>query len=220
MANVLSKRFETLTSEGLEIEAGRWKERDPFDGEIVERIKTNLLLSWKVKVKNLLIKACGDKSLHFTQFEAVESGAYLSELDNLRRMMAVLAAARDDFDGGYITTIRELVQAEIFESELEQATELLQKGFKTPAAVIAGTVLETSLRELCVRNQLKPSKLDRMNADLAKKGIYGLLIQKRLTALAQIRNDAAHGRSDQFTDVDVKSMIADTERFLADHLSS
>jgi hypothetical protein len=57
-----------------------------------------------------------------------------------------------------------------------------------------------------------------MNADLAKAGIYTLLIQKRITALAQIRNDAAHGKPDQFTDADVKGMIADVERFIADYL--
>ena len=61
--------------------------------------------------------------------------------------------------------------------------------------------------------------MDKMNADLAKKGVYNLLVQKRITTLAQIRNDAAHGKPDQFTEADVTSMISDVERFLADHLS-
>jgi hypothetical protein len=56
---------------------------------------------------------------------------------------------------------------------------------KFAAAVIAGTVLETALRQLC---------LDRMNADLAKAGVYNSLMQKRITALAAIRNRAAHGK--------------------------
>ena len=115
--------------------------------------------------------------------------------------------------------MRSLVQAEVFNSELEQATELLRKSYKAPAAVIAGTVLETALRELCDRNQIIPGKLEKMNADLAKKGVYNLLMQKRITALAQVRNDAAHGKHDGYTEPDVKTMISDIERFLADHLT-
>jgi hypothetical protein len=84
--------------------------------------------------------------------------------------------------------------------------------------VVAGVVLETGLRELCIRHNISEGKLDKMNADLAKAGAYNLLKQKSITALAQIRNDAAHGKPDQFKDEDVRSMIADVGRFLADHL--
>jgi hypothetical protein len=68
---------------------------------------------------------------------------------------------------------------------------------KFAAAVIAGTVLETALRQLC---------LDRMNADLAKAGVYNSLMQKRITALAAIRNRAAHGKPNEFTRDDVSAM--------------
>ena len=39
---------------------------------------------------------------------------------------------------------------------------------------------------------MKP-KLGTMNAGLAKQGVYNKLTQKRITALADIRNKAAHG---------------------------
>jgi hypothetical protein len=38
-----------------------------------------------------------------------------------------------------------------------------------------------------------------MNAALAKAGKYNKLMQKRITALADIRNSAAHGNFNQFT---------------------
>jgi hypothetical protein len=59
-----------------------------------------------------------------------------------------------------------------------------------------------------------------MNADLAKDGEFNLLVQKKITALAQIRNDAAHGNSDNFDERDVSSMIDDVRRFVTEHLSS
>jgi hypothetical protein len=42
---------------------------------------------------------------------------------------------------------------------------------------------------------------------------------KRITALAGIRNSAAHGKPDAFTEDEVKAMIADIERFLSEYLT-
>jgi hypothetical protein len=53
-----------------------------------------------------------------------------------------------------------------------------------------------------------------MNADLAKAGVYNSLVQKRITALAAVRNSAAHGNADEFTKEDVSAMIRDFERFV------
>jgi hypothetical protein len=175
------------------------------------------VLNWKLKAKNALKNACGEDSHYLREFDDGML-SFLNNADALTRLLAVVEAAREDFDGGYIVTIRSLVQAEVFSTELEQASELLRSGYKVAAAVIAGIVLETALRELCGRNSIAPGKMDRMNADLAKKGIYNLFMQKRITSLAQIRNDAAHGKPDEFTEADVRSMVTDVERFLADHL--
>ena len=54
-----------------------------------------------------------------------------------------------------------------------------------------------------------------MNTDLAKAGVYNKLVQKQITALADIRNSAAHGRPEQFTKDDVASMIKEVQRILA-----
>ena len=48
-----------------------------------------------------------------------------------------------------------------------------------------------------------------MNSDLAKAGIYNKLQQKRITALADIRNSAAHGKPEEFSGDDVIMMIRD-----------
>jgi hypothetical protein len=84
--------------------------------------------------------------------------------------------------------------------------------------VIAGVVLETALRQLCDRENIPHGKLDKMNADLAKAGKYNKLMQKRITALADIRNSAAHGNFNQFTQQDVENMMNEVEQFLA-HLT-
>ena len=55
-------------------------------------------------------------------------------------------------------------------------------------------------------------------ADLAKAGTYHLLVQKRITAIADIRNNAAHGHPERFTAKEVEDMISYIEGFLADYL--
>ena len=90
------------------------------------------------------------------------------------------------------------------------------------AAVIAGCVLEDGLRKLCDRNSIAlPAKatIDPMNVELAKAGIYNKLWQKKITALADLRNKAAHGEWSEFTEKDVEDMIRDVRRFMEDYFS-
>jgi len=101
----------------------------------------------------------------------------------------------------------------------ELLQELITSGYKAAAAVIAGVVLETSIRQLCEDNGTATGKLDKMNADLAKAGVYNLLKQKQSTARAHIRDNAAHGKADQFTETDVSNMIRDIRNLLANELS-
>ena len=184
-----------------------------FEGTYVDQ---GHFIQWQVKVRNLLSLACGVDSVHLRAFEKQEK-SFVGDTNYgiMQRQEAVLLAARDDYEGGYLSKIRNLVQAEVFDNELEQAEELLAAGYATAAAVIAGTVLETSLRQICADRGLGVGKLDKMNADLAKAGAYNSILQKRITAIAGIRNAAAHGDANAFRKDDVEGMIQDIRRFLA-----
>lgn len=205
MNKLFVKRFEELKIQADEVEESKrtkTSEYYPGAGEStnIDNVDEEKLLSWKVKARNLLSKTCGENSQHFQEFEKIEEyPMYSGNYDKFRRFQAVFLAAKEDFEGGYLSSIKTLVQAEVFDSELEQAKELLGNGYFSAAAVIAGVVLETTLRELCDRENILHCKLDKMNADLAKAGKYNKLMQKRITALADIRNSAAHGNFNQFT---------------------
>jgi hypothetical protein len=58
-----------------------------------------------------------------------------------------------------------------------------------------------------------------MNAELAKKGIYNTLVQKRITWLADIRNRAAHGKWSEFSSADVEAMLRQVRDFVTDFLA-
>ncbi len=216
MTKLFVKRFSELAEQLEAVDAAKRSSASPVTGAVSFYVDQNALLNWKVKAKTLLINTCGESSHHLTSFIAAERATgFSTNYDILKQLRAVFLAAKEDFEGGYLNSIRNLVQAEVFTSELEQAEQLLSSGYASAAAVIAGVVLETTVRNLCSDRDIVHGKLDKMNADLAKAGAYNSIQQKRITALAGIRNAAAHGNKDEFNPADVRGMIDDVERFLA-----
>ncbi|WGK61866.1 DUF4145 domain-containing protein [Halopseudomonas sp. SMJS2] len=218
MNNKLQKRFDELSRDHAVLLQSKRVSHGQLGSS--EHVDAELFTAWKVKVRSLLSLACGEKSQHFEQYEKAEKPYTMeSSFSVAQRLGAVFHAVKEDFEGGYLNAIKNLIQAEVFESELEQAQELLDNGYKLSAAVIAGVVLETALRDLCDQENISHGKLDKMNADLARSGKYNKLQQKRITALADIRNNAAHGKPENFTDEDVKLMVRDVEGFLLNFMA-
>jgi hypothetical protein len=211
------KRFAEIDEQARAIIATKKKIQSEYrSGEDIEH---DALLGWSVKAMNLIGRTCGEDSIHYKAFLAHnQTHMYSTSLSTLRTLISVFNAAREDYEGGYIVGLRSLISAEVFSSELEQARELHSSGYHSAAAVVAGTVLETTLRQMCDKTELPHGKLDKMNADLVKAGAYNTLVQKRITAIAGVRNSAAHGKPTEFTADDVADMIAYVEKFTSEHV--
>jgi hypothetical protein len=172
---------------------------------------------WATSVLNLLQRVFGEDSIHFQHLSRDAAAVGDSEC-SFRGAVAVFNAAREDYEGGYLFNLQSLVKAEVFDDVLEQANALLSAGYKDPACVVAGVALETTLKDLCSRNGITHAKLDKMNADLAKAGLYNKGMQKQITAWADRRNSAAHGDWKAYSDADVDEMIKGVTRMIADYL--
>ena len=140
------------------------------------------------------------------------------------RLAAPVNAVRDAVANGYLVTAREMIHGEVFGDFLEQSAYLLDHGYKDPAAVIGGGVLESHMRNLCERHGIditesigsdtRPKKAETMNADLAKAGAYDKLQQKNITAWLDLRNKAAHGEYGKYVDQEVRLMLAGIRDFV------
>jgi hypothetical protein len=126
-----------------------------------------------------------------------------------------------DIEAGWLATVGELLNAETFSDFLEMSEELLDKGYKDAAAVIAGSVLESHLRLMATKAEIetvtssgKPRSADAINADLAKAQVYNKLQQKQITAWQDIRNSAAHGDYGEYEASDVDRLIEGIRGFL------
>jgi len=136
-----------------------------------------------------------------------------------------LKALRQSVASGYLVNVQELIHADLFSDFLEMAEHILREGYKDPAAVLIGGVLEEHLRKLCSKNGVtlehtdakgvpRPRKAEAMNADLAGKSAYSRLDQKNVTAWLELRNKAAHGLYDDYTSQQVELLLQSVRDFL------
>ena len=212
MDKLIVKRFAELSSAA---EAILSEKRNVAAGMVA--VNRADVTKWGTSVLNLLRRVFGEDSVHLGQFQK-RFDSFPRWEGEYRELLGVFESAREDYEGGYLFNMRSLIQAEVFDDALEQAAELLRAGYKDPACVVAGVTLETTLKQLCSQNGISLAKLDRMNADLCKAGVYNMGMQKQITAWADRRNSAAHGDSSAYSKADVEDMIKGVTRLIADKL--
>ena len=188
------------------------------DGMSSPRISYLEYNKWYPSAKNLIEKACGKDGIHCKQIEDIYTRTHGSS-SGMPSCLGVLESAYEDFKLGLLEDTKALITAEVFADFIEQAEYLLDEGYKLPAAVLMRGVLEDSLRTLCLK-EAKISlpdmpKLDRMNTELVKAGIYNKNVHKQVTAWAAIGNSAAHMKINEFSDTDVENMISGIINFNA-----
>jgi hypothetical protein len=214
----ISARLDELVDLGKKVLATR---KSPAPNHMTsDFVDVQLMNQWLTSCLNLIGKIFGESSPHYLRLK--EQFPNYPKYPNAQQAFGVLLSAKDDFDSGAIFDIRRLIEAEVFDDFLEQAEHLLQVGYFQPAAVVIGSVLEDGVRKLCQANDIPASekpKLDWMNSELAKKAVYSKLIQKRITAIADLRNSAAHGKWDEFDSSDVEAMLRDVRDIMTKYFS-
>jgi len=228
MNQKIQKRLEYLINQGEEISVQSYENTNGFMNFSQEA--NDLYTQWLVSSKSLLKLICDDKkAIHYELFIAAENKVHSFETPPLilKRLISILKATFDDMNSGCLTSYKQLIQADVFDSELEQAKHFLDSGYKVASAVTAGVVLETAIKELAKNNEIdiyqdgstKPKKLDGLNSELKNANVYNALQYKQILTLAHIRNKAAHGEVEEFNENDVQNMIRDIESFLLNYSS-
>jgi hypothetical protein len=143
---------------------------------------------------------------------------------NLKRLHGGLLALRREYELGRLQSVAELVHADTFASFMEMAEHLHGQGYKDAATVVAGSVLEQHLRELCNKNGIavqdgngKYKRAELLNTELAGQDVYSKLDQKNVTSWLGLRNEAAHGNYTNYTAQQVSLMISAVQDFMIRH---
>jgi len=111
--------------------------------------------------------------------------------------------------------IKQLVQADLFDSELEAAKELNKKGFMRGAGAIAGVVLEKHLLQVCDKHGLKITKknpsISDYNDKLKEAGTYETPAWRKIQHLGDLRNLCDHKKKKEPKTEDVDELIEGVE---------
>ena len=174
---------------------------------------------WRAQSLSLLGNLLGAEHVYVTGFEREVDRGYTS---SVKAGIGILKAVCEDLEDGSLTDVRTLVSAEVFTDFLAMVGHLLERGYKDPAASLCGAVLEEGLRRIATNRGIKVRERDdlsTLNQNLATKGVYTRLVQKRLTVWTDVRNAADHGKFSEYSKADVADMHKGVSSFLARHLT-
>ncbi|EKO3421175.1 hypothetical protein NXE12_001534 [Vibrio fluvialis] len=213
----LSKRVSQLLEQSTGVLGTKKYNQYGFD-----YVDSGALSGLRASVLSFIAMVYGKDHSHYSEFDAATNNNYET---NAQKGHAILLSIQNEIEGGWVFSVKQLISAEIFSDFLEMAEHLLSQGYKDPAAVMIGSVLEENLRQLCSNNEIDielekdgvfvAKKADRLNSDLAKAEIYTKLDQKAVTMWLDLRNKAAHGKYDEYTKDQVELMSQGVTEFLA-----
>lgn len=133
-----------------------------------------------------------------------------SAITHLEQQVAILNSIKGRFESS-LYDIRQLVQADLLDSELDAARELLKHKFMRAAGAIAGVVLEKHLHEVCVAHNIKLTKKHPTIADLNDALKNAAVIEtppwRFHQHLADIRNLCDHNKKAEPTVDQVNDLI-------------
>ncbi len=212
---VIQRRFVELRDKADTIALGKVRDFTSLEGVPYYRVSSAQYKEWATNVLNLLGRTLGESSPHYQHFSQhyADFKGWFSDFED---SFGIFKAAAEDYAGGYLFNVRTLAKAEVLADAMGQAKELLASGYKDPACILARVALEAVLKDLASKHGVTEAKLDRMNADLCKAGVYNMVKQKMITAWSEIGNKAAHGEWSSYTAQDATAMVHGVEALVAD----
>lgn len=140
-----------------------------------------------------------------------------ASIPHLQQQLSILKAAQKRFESS-LFEIRQLVQADLFDSEINSARELLKNKFLRAAGTIAGVVLEKHLQQVCNDHNVKVTKKHPGINDLSQLmkdgGVIDVPQWRHITLLGDIRNLCDHNKQKEPTEAQVVDLIDGTDKVL------
>jgi hypothetical protein len=112
----------------------------------------------------------------------------------------------------------EIVQADLFDNELEAAQELNRKGFGRGAGAVAGVVLERHLSRIVAKHDLKPRKgaptINDLNQLLKDSDVIDTATWRFVQHLGDLRNLCDHDKGRDPTKDQIGDLIAGVSKIV------
>lgn len=113
--------------------------------------------------------------------------------------------------------IKQMVQADVFDSELEAVDNLARNGFTRAAGSLAGVVLEKHLGQVATNHSVPVKKrsptIGDFNDALKDNGTLDVPTWRQIQRLGDIRNLCSHSKEREPTEEEVRELITGVEKF-------
>lgn len=134
----------------------------------------------------------------------------------MARQQQMVQACSDSLDSK-IRAIQVILQADVFDSEIESAKHLCKMGFLRAAGAICGVIIEKHLAKVCADRGITLKKKNPSIAeynDGLKDNAYDTIEWRKIQRLGDIRNLCDHSKDREPTKDEVEELISGTERVI------
>lgn len=129
----------------------------------------------------------------------------------------ILKSAQERLDSS-LYDMEKILQADLFDSELEAATELNKKGFSRAAGAMAGVVLEKHFETVIKAHALILGKknpcINDYNQKLKDEGVFDVVTWRFIQHLGALRNLCDHNKGVEPKKEDIDELIAGVDKIM------
>lgn len=138
-------------------------------------------------------------------------------IPKMRNQNAILESVKKRFESS-LFDLKEVVQADIYDSELAAALDLIKRGFYRAAGAIAGVVLEGHLAHVMASHKLKSRKknlsIGDCNQMLKDNDLIDTPKWRFIQHLADLRNLCDHKKQRDPTQDDANDLVAGVDKVI------
>ena len=134
-----------------------------------------------------------------------------------QQQLAILESVKSRYESS-LFNIEQLVQADLFDSEIEVAKQLSKNKFYRASGVICGVILEKHLKQVCMDHSVKVSKtkpvINDLNELLKKENIIDTGNWRNIQRLGYLRNLCSHNGEREPNKDDLDDLINGVDKII------
>lgn len=129
----------------------------------------------------------------------------------------ILASAEKRFTSSLLD-IKQLIQADFFDSEIDVSKELMKKGFYRAAGAICGVIIEKHLAQVCNNHNIALTKktptIADFNDNLKSNEVIEVSTWRFIQRLGDLRNTCAHNKDKEPSREDTTELVEGTDKLI------
>jgi hypothetical protein len=150
-------------------------------------------------------------------FETTKIVGPESAIPQFVQQLAILDSVKARFESS-LFDIRQLLRADLFDSELDAAKELAKHRFTRAAGAMAGVVLERHLGQVCENHNVKvakkPTTISILNGALKDANVIDIPQWRSIQHLGDLRNLCDHSKTTEPTPEQTNDLVAGVTKII------